>query len=132
MVTSCGPAQQTAVPYRHTSQSGDSSQAAAESTRDELSMRTAPEPRVFPGADARERAIPCLDGAIVPGAGRPRAAGRASAVAAALVAVRRNIAADPPAQQDQPVGPGDPQEPQVARVPGEQLVEERDQAHREP
>src|SRR5262249_46813144 len=108
MVARYGPAQQTAVPHRRTSQSGDSSQAAAESTRDELSMRTAARPWVFPGA-----------------------AGRASAVAAALTTVR-HVAADPPSQQDEAVGPGDPQEPQVGRVPGEQPDEERDQAHREP
>src|SRR3974377_1102666 len=48
----------------------------------------------------------------LPGAG-PGAAARASAVAAAPAP--RLALADPPPQQDEAVGPGDPQEPQVGR-----------------
>src|SRR6266436_10273889 len=97
-------AQRIAAPHWHTSQSGDSSQAGAESTRHELSMRTTMGPRVFP----------------------------ASRSAAAMAAARRLTTADPPPQQDEAVGPGDPQEPQVVRVPGEQPDEEGDQADRDP
>src|SRR4029077_18621629 len=106
MITRCRAGPATAVPHRRTSQPGDSSQAAAESTRHELPMRTPAGAQVFPA--------------------------RRSDVAAPTAAARRITTADPPPQQDEAVGPGDPQEPQVVRVPGEQPDEEGDQADRDP
>src|SRR5690349_23874732 len=104
MITGCGPPSEP-LPRTGTSQPEDSSQAGAESTRHELSMRTPIGPRVFPARRS---------------------------VAAMAAAARRVTAADPPPQQDEAVGPGDPQEPQVVRVPGEQPDEEGDQADRDP